>query len=58
MKEYYVKYYVMYEIVVEAESEDEAEAMAWDFNEQTQKLHGKPINVRDYAIEHIEVEEA
>ena len=58
MKEYEVTKTVNFTFIVEAEDEDEAEALAWDFNEQTEKLNGKRINVRDYAVEHIEVKEA
>tara|TARA_R100001082_G_scaffold67083_1_gene37946 strand:- start:413 stop:592 length:180 start_codon:yes stop_codon:yes gene_type:complete len=58
MPEYYVTKCVKFQILIEADSEQEAYDMAWDFNEQTEKLNGKRVNVRDYAVEHIEVEEA
>ena len=58
MKEYEVTKMVAFTFIVEAKSEEEAYDMAWDYDEQRERLNGKTHSAIDYYVQEITVEEA
>ena len=57
MGTYEVTKTVEFTFIVEAEDESQAEAMAWDFDEQRERLNGVPHPCSNYCVYEITVED-